>query len=189
MSEERMPMIARELLTAAQERAWVEVKTGPRGWVGGPFNALIRTPELMSLVQQVGQHLRFAPEATLSADVREVAVLTVSRWWTQHLEWSLHLKMAAEAGVSADVRRAIEEGRRPPQVDGKPWHLVWDFLEELRRTHGVSDQTFADTKEALGEPGVVELLVLAGYFTTLSMILNVNRTRGGQEGLVPLPLN
>jgi 4-carboxymuconolactone decarboxylase len=69
--------------------------------------------------------------------------------------------------------------------------IVHDFTTELLANRGVSDATYRACLETLGERGVVELVALVGYFTTVSMVLNVARTPpepgGGVDPLPPLP--
>jgi 4-carboxymuconolactone decarboxylase len=54
--------------------------------------------------------------------------------------------------------------------------IVYEVCDELARTHGVSDPTYRRAVEQFGERGVVDLVSLIGYFTTVSMIMNVART-------------
>jgi 4-carboxymuconolactone decarboxylase len=53
---------------------------------------------------------------------------------------------------------------------------VYDYLGELHAKQAVSDATYARAVAAFGEAGVVDLTAVAGYYTTLAMILNVART-------------
>jgi 4-carboxymuconolactone decarboxylase len=50
---------------------------------------------------------------------------------------------------------------------------IYAFLSELHREHKVSDGTYAEAVERLGEAGVVDLVGLAGYYTLISMTINV----------------
>ena len=68
--------------------------------------------------------------------------------------------------------------RRPGTMDEEE-RVVWEFGEELLRTKEVSDGTFAAMKEKFGEQGVIDLIGAMGYYTVVSMVLNVDR--------VPLP--
>jgi 4-carboxymuconolactone decarboxylase len=65
--------------------------------------------------------------------------------------------------------------------------LAYDFLTELLRNRGVSDATYAACVHAFGERGVVDLVGLAGYFTTMSMVLNVAHTPAEASAVEPLP--
>lgn len=50
--------------------------------------------------------------------------------------------------------------------------IVYGFCCELHEAHEVSDETYATAVEHLGQEAVIELTVLSGYYTTVSMILN-----------------
>ena len=66
--------------------------------------------------------------------------------------------------------------------------LVHDFVTELVERQGVSDGLYRDAVSRLGEHGLLDLIGLIGYFTTISMVLNVARTPADAvEGVAPLP--
>jgi len=51
--------------------------------------------------------------------------------------------------------------------------VVYDFCTTLHRDHFVGDALFERAKATLGEQGVVDLIGLSGYYTLVSMVLNV----------------
>jgi 4-carboxymuconolactone decarboxylase len=53
---------------------------------------------------------------------------------------------------------------------------AYDLCDELFRTHGVCDVTYERAIKKFGERGVVDMIGLAGYFATVSMLMNVART-------------
>jgi 4-carboxymuconolactone decarboxylase len=61
----------------------------------------------------------------------------------------------------------------------KDEETVYDFVSELLATGHVSDGAFQRVKDAFGERGVVDLVGAVGYYSLVSMTLNVAR--------VPLP--
>lgn len=160
-------------MTPAQREAAREVTAGRRGAVYGPFVPLLRSPELTRHLQKVGEYLRYEPQ--LPPKLREMAILLVAREWTQDFEWHVHAPLAAAEGLARDVIDAIAEGRRPA-VAGDEEALVLDFFFELSQARTVSDATYARAVDAFGEQGVVDLVALIGYYTTLAMIMNVAQT-------------
>jgi 4-carboxymuconolactone decarboxylase len=54
--------------------------------------------------------------------------------------------------------------------------IAYDFCSELERNHGVSDATYRATVDQFGERGLIDMLGLVGYFTTVSMVMNVAHT-------------
>jgi 4-carboxymuconolactone decarboxylase len=182
---DRMPPIPRERMTDAQRAAADELIAGPRKAVKGPFIPLLRSPELMARLQKVGEYLRFG--SALSPRLSEFATLVVARQWTQAFEWGVHVPLAIAAGTDPATIAALREGGRPETMSAEE-ALVFDFVGELEADRGVSDARYAAAVATLGEQGVLDLLGLVGYFTTISMVLNVARTPAdAPAGVAPLP--
>jgi 4-carboxymuconolactone decarboxylase len=168
-----MPPIAPDAMTGAQREAAREISAGRRGAVYGPFVPALRSPELTRRLQALGEYLRY--DSSLPARLREFVILLVAREWTQDFEWDVHAPAALEAGVTGSTVAAIAEGRRPEAMPDDE-AVLWEFVLEVQRTHGVSDRTYSRGVAAFGEQGVIDLLGTLGYYTTLAMIMNVART-------------
>ena len=173
MAADRLPPLSEEQMTAEQQAAAAEISSGPRGAVIGPFAPLLRSPELMTRLQKVGEYLRF--ESPLDRRLFEMTILYVARWWDQQFEWSFHHPLALEAGLDPSVADALAEDRRPEGMDAAA-EAVWDLLDELYRSRRVSDETYARALAELGEIGVVEVVATAGYYSTLATVMNTART-------------
>jgi 4-carboxymuconolactone decarboxylase len=68
--------------------------------------------------------------------------------------------------------------------------IVYDFCDELIRTQGVSDATYARAVAKFGEHGVIDMVGITGYYSTLAMVMNVARTpvpEGTNPPLKPYP--
>src|SRR3954469_3133622 len=170
---ERMPDLAPEKMTDAQKKAAEELASGPRGSVRGPFSVLLRSPELMSPLQKVGEYLRF--KCQLDRRIAEMATLVAARHWTQCYEWSAHHPLALKAGLKADIAQAIAEGRRPTGMAADE-EVVYDTLTEVLQNKSVSDVTYTRGIKQFGEQNLVDLLAIAGYYALLALLLNVSRT-------------
>ena len=173
MSTDRLPPLTEEQMTPEQRAAAAEISSGPRGAVIGPFAPLLRSPELMTRLQKVGEYLRF--ESPLERRLFEMTILFVARWWYQQFEWTFHHPVALQAGLDPAIADAIAEDRRPEGMDAAA-AAVWDLLDELHRTRQVSDGTYARAVDELGEVGVVEVVATSGYYTTLATVMNTART-------------
>src|SRR6059036_764333 len=62
-------------LTDAQRKVYDEIAGGPRGGVRGPFNALLRSPQLADHAQRMGEYIRF--NSSLPPRLNEFAILVV----------------------------------------------------------------------------------------------------------------
>ena len=147
--------------------------SGPRSTLEGPFVPLLRSPALMTRLQQTGAYLRF--ESPLPARLRELVILWVARHWDQPVEWAIHYPLALAAGLAPAVVQAIREGRRPGDLGPEEW-LALDVCEALSAQRGLDDATYARAVAQLGEPGLIDLIALVGYYGLLAMVLNVART-------------
>jgi 4-carboxymuconolactone decarboxylase len=170
MSDERMPPLSAERMNDAQRKAAEEMIAGPRKGVKGPFVPLLRSPELMDRLQKVGEYLRFG--SSLEPRISEFVMLIVSREWTQQFEWFTHVPLGLKAGIGPDTISALADGRRPPRMR-QDEEAAYDFCGELLRNKGVCDETYRRTAGLFGENGVIDLIGVAGYFTTVSMVMNV----------------
>jgi 4-carboxymuconolactone decarboxylase len=190
----RFALIPIENLTTEQRALYDAIRSGPRsklsnsgaskpGPLGGPFNVWLRSPGMGDRVQQLGEEIRF--RSSLPAKLNEMAILVTARFWTSQYEWHAHHKLALEAGLDPELARAIAEKRRPAAMDDDE-AVVYDFSNELHAQHGVSDETHARALGRFGERGVFDLIAVNGFYSLVSMCLNVDRTPL-PDGL-PLPL-
>jgi 4-carboxymuconolactone decarboxylase len=185
-AQDRLPPLPKEQLTDEQTQALAEF-VAARGQPTGPWNVLLRSPELMKRTRGLSDYLRF--ESVLPGYLREFAILMTARQWGQNYEWNAHFPLAIDEGFSAEMAQAIAEGRRP---DGmlEDEEILYDFVLELQRNHSVSDATYDRAVERFGEQGVVETVSLVGYYTMISMILNTARTplpADAKPALAPFP--
>ena len=180
---DRMPPLEADKMNDAQRAAAAELAAGPRGGVKGPFIALLRSPELMGRLADVGEYLRF--RSSLDKRISEFLMLIVSRHWTQQFEWAVHVPLALDAGVKRETLEDLAEGRRPSAM-APDEAIAYDFCAELLATRGVSDATYRTALDRFGERGVIDMLGVVGYFTAVSMVLNVAHTPA--PGAVSPPL-
>ena len=185
MTTDRMPPLAREQMDEAQRAAADELIAGPRKAVKGPFIPLLRSPALLAHVQKLGAFLRF--DTTLPPRISEFTTLLVSREWRQQFEWHQHVPLALKAGTSQATIDALRDGRRPHDMSADE-ALVHDYATELLAEHGVSDERYRAMVERFGERSLMELTGLIGYFSMISMVLNVAGTPAEEAaGVEPLP--
>jgi len=169
-------------MTEAQRKAYESIVSGPRGGARGPFNALLRSPDLADRVQRVGEYVRF--NSSLPKHLNELAILVVARYWTAQYEWYAHRQLALAAGLDARIADEIAQGKRPAGMKDDE-AAVYDFCKELHEKKSVGDATYAKALQKFGERGVIDLVGVSGYYTMVSMILNVER-HPLPEGAVPL---
>ena len=166
----RYPELRPEQMTEAQKRVYESIAGGPRGGVRGPFNALLRSPELADRVQKVGEYLRF--DTSVPARLNELAILINARFWGSKYEWYAHRPLAEKGGLAPAVADDLARNRRPEHMQPDET-VVYEFCTALHAEHAVDEALFKRAVATLGERGVMDLIGVSGYYTLVSMVLNV----------------
>lgn len=172
MSQDRMPPIPQDRYTKAQKQAADEFLALRKTSVFGPFVPLLRSPEVMTRAQQLGEYLRY--RNSIGPKLSEFIILLTAREWSQDYEWSLHYPIALQAGLKAEIADAVLEGRRPEAM-AEDEEAIYEFVTELQRTKRVSDRTFDRAVSRFGEQGVIDIIATQGYYALLAMTMNVTR--------------
>ena len=176
MNTQRFKPLTPETMTPDQKRVADNIMSGPRQGMRGPFNALLRSPELADHAQKLGAYVRF--NTSIPPRLNELAILLTARHWTAQYEWYAHRKLAMKAGLSADIADAIAQGKRPASMQAEET-VVYDFCHEVLETGQTSDARFKAAVDKFGERGAIDLLGVMGYYSLVAMVLNVDR--------VPIP--
>jgi 4-carboxymuconolactone decarboxylase len=184
MSGDRLPPIPSERWTPLQRGAAQEIIDGPRGELVSPFIPLLRSPELMSHAQRMGEYLRY--RSAIGLRLSELAILVTARHWDQQAEWAIHAPVAVREGISPETVAAIALNERPPAM-AEDEAAVYDFCTGLHRTKQVDDGIWARTIAAFGEQGAVDLTGICGYYAFLAMVMNSARTPAPASKVAPLP--
>jgi 4-carboxymuconolactone decarboxylase len=153
-----------------QRKVWDNVVAGPRHAVPPPAHVWLNSPGLADHAHQLGAHVRFGTD--FSPRLTEIAILVTARYWTAQFEWHAHVRLARQAGLADDVIDAIAE-RRTPIFSDPDEQLVYDFCSTFYRDHAVDDGLFEKVKQRFGERGLVDLTGLIGYYSFVSVTLNV----------------
>jgi 4-carboxymuconolactone decarboxylase len=161
--------IVAEEMTPEQRRVRDLIVAGRRGRFGGPFQILIRSPEICEHAAKLGEHLRWG--TSLPARLSELAIITTACFWRAEYEWHAHAPLAEQAGVPYEAVEAIRRGEQPrfAQPDEA---LVHGLCSELFRTQRLSDASFDKALATLGEAGLVEVIAIIGYYTLIANALN-----------------
>lgn len=182
----RFQPLTYDKMTPEQKALVDSILAGPRTSLDGPFNALLRSPEMGDLAQKFGASMRF--HSSLPPQLNEFVILITARQWTAQYEWLAHKKIALKAGLSPAIVDALAAGKRPAPLSPDE-EAVYNFCTEVLTTKHASDAVFQAAKEKFGERGVVDMMGVMGYYQFVSMLLNVDGyplPEGEQPQLKPL---
>jgi 4-carboxymuconolactone decarboxylase len=169
----RVAILREEQLNPTQRALMDAMRSGPRGKslpIRGPFAAFLHAPAFGDLAQRLGAHCRY--RTTLPPRLSELAILCTARLWRAQFEWYAHEPMALKAGVSPKTVRDLKAGRAPKTAP-KDERAIYDFVQELYKTRRISDRTYKKVRAFLSDESMVELVGVLGYYTLISMTLNV----------------
>jgi 4-carboxymuconolactone decarboxylase len=182
MRGNRFKPLTYEEMTPEQRKMTDNILGGERGSMHGPYNVMLRSPEMGDLAQKFGAHIRFY--SSLSKKLNELAILMTAKAWKSPFVWYIHRKFGIAAGLNAHMIDCVATGHRASMDPDET--IVFEFCEELLDTRRVSDATFNRTKERFGERGIVDLIGVMGYYQLVSMLLNADRyplPEGAQDEL------
>ena len=158
------PITGRDGLSDAQ-RAAFDAVAGSRGAVVGPFTVLLHRPELASAAEAMGGYLRYGSQ--LDASVREAVILTVASLLECRFEQHAHEPLAGTAGIEVDALLAGRTEGLPPGV-----RVAVEVARCLITEHRIPDELFFRARTHFGEPVLLDLVALVGYYAFLAMVLN-----------------
>lgn len=137
--------------------------------------------------------LRFAsrlmPRGTLPRRETELVILRVAHLRESAYELAQHERIARRAGVSPEELEQIRHS-----VDGGDWsereRVILTAVDELHASGDLSDATWSELRGHLAEKEAIELLMLAGHYEMLAVVLNTlrmqpDRPRGREPGYEP----
>src|ERR1700723_4784626 len=101
LAGDRFKPLTYETMTPEQRKMTDDVLSGARGSMAGPYNVLLRSPEMGDLAQKYGAYLRF--HSSVPKKLNEFAILITARHWNSQYEWYAHHKYALQAGLNPAV--------------------------------------------------------------------------------------
>lgn len=143
--------------------------TDDEGGLIGPFNAFVLRPRPGAAFNRWVATDR--QESSLPATVREVVILTVGAAWGAAYELYAHTAVARSVGLAENAVQALLDGTAAQVLTGDEL-VVHRFVDELVRTHRVSDGTYAAAEAALGRDGMLDTVHLTGMYLSVSALLN-----------------
>lgn len=151
--------------------------------LGGPYNALLRSPDMARRCFDLLDYLRF--KTSVNKRLNEFAILIQARLSNAQYEWWAHEPIARRAGLSEAVMADLRACRRPAAMQ-EDERLVFDFCIQLSLNHRVPDAVWQALVDRMGEQVAVDLTVLSGTYVMVSMLLNATQVGMPGAGAPPL---
>ena len=182
--QSRLTPLQPDQMSEDQQRVLADILKGPRGNLDGPFLAWIQSPALADHAQRLGAFCRYG--TALELRLTELAILTTAAWWRSQAEWQIHEPIARSAGVCDSVIEALRQ-HLTPTFTRTDEQCVYEIGQSLYQTRRVDTELYKQGVALFGEPAMVELIGVYGYYSLVAMTLNVFEVRRDPD--TPLPFN
>jgi 4-carboxymuconolactone decarboxylase len=171
----RILEIPPDKLTPEQTTVFDRLTAG-RGRILGPYKIWIHSPTVANGMEQIGTFLN--KRSSLSKREVEIGILVIAQHWQADYVRQAHIREGKAAGLSPETIDAILAGADPQLTDPHE-RAVHRFAAALVGGKKLSDAEFGEIEKALGREGIAEVLVLLGYYTSVSLAMKVHE--------VPIP--
>lgn len=163
------------------QRAAFDFTKNLRGLVPGPHKIWAANPALLTRIAPVGAY--FQTDSTLSKAEIEIATCVIcARWgatYSSHEHEKIgialgHLAPAEVEALIAGLPAAFEDPRR---------QIVYELSSALAASRVVPQGLFHRARKLLGDAGIVDVTVLMGWFSAVSLTLNAYDVPSNAVGL------
>lgn len=163
----------KQVLSPEQEKLYRRIVDGPRaaskgispvtdheGNLVGPFKSFIVSPELGSILEELGRHLRF--NSPFESVEKELAILRVARHMQSQFEWDAHVEVARGFGATESQIESISDlGHEPQSALARN---VDEVLSQRSHELGLSGD--------LSEIQRMYLISLVGYYVLIANLMH-----------------
>lgn len=140
-----------------------------RGLVPGPHRIWVSNPELSKTIVPTGAY--FQTKSTLTkAEIEIVTNLTTARWQSAYAGYEHEKIGEAQGHLDADKVQRLIAGL-PVTFEDPREDVVYQLAFALVQPRPVSLGLFRKAQSLLGNAGIVDVAVLIGWFTMVSMTL------------------
>lgn len=140
-----------------------------RGNVSGPFLAWLLSPGLAEPAQQLGAFCRY--NSSLSLQESELLICCVAAQYECSAEQAIHEPIACKAGLS-DIALAAIRAHEVPELPTQRLQLLAEVARELLAHKKIPQALFERAAATLGEPTLVEVVGIIGYYALVAYTLN-----------------
>jgi 4-carboxymuconolactone decarboxylase len=163
----RLSQLNRSDVDPSAHATWDEL-AGSRGTVRGPFQVLMRVPELCEKIAATGTYLRY--RGLLGEADRELAIVAVGYACDAPYECAVHEPVAHQVGVRTEALDVLATDASTASLLPRE-RVIIDVARALARDYRLSDDLFDRALLTLGEKILVELVGRIGFYIMQAVIL------------------
>lgn len=143
------------------------------------FTTLARDPRLFGKFFAGG----LLDRGHLTLRQREIVIDRTTALCRSEYEWGVHIAIFGKtAGLSDDQVTSLVHGKPDDSCWGEDDRPLLRLCDELHACSDVTDETWRSLERLFGDEAMIELLLLAGFYTTVSYLTNALRIRLEPDG-------
>jgi 4-carboxymuconolactone decarboxylase len=166
----RLTELPPDKLSAEQAAIFDRLVAG-RGRILGPYKIWIHSPAVADGMERIGTYLN--RRSSLSPREIEMAIVMTARHCKSDYVIQAHLKEGRRVGLPQELLDDLIAGR-VPSLNNVHERGVYRLVDALVRGTSLSDAEFGEVESAIGRHGIAEVLVLFGYYTSVSLGMKVH---------------
>ncbi len=191
----RLPAVQRSELSE-EGAAIYDMLTSPgagyENGLRGPLGMWMYSPEMAAGAWQLRQRVRYG--TAKDQRLTELTIISTAREISNQYEYSAHEPLGRVAGLEEEIMDFVKYRRPMSEADGIPGmgdveKTIIRFTREVISEPKVSQETFAQAVELLGEEGVMDLTGLIGYYNFVAMTLKAFDVQRQPGSALLLPVN
>jgi alkylhydroperoxidase family enzyme len=122
---------------------------------------MAHAPNLMVAYSKLGTQL--LRHGSVDPVLRELVILRIGVLCESEYEWYQHASVAEAVAAPADKVQAMKTGDLAPLSERE--RVAVRFAEQIKLNGRVGDETFAQARQLYSNAELVELVLLAGFYT------------------------
>ena len=166
---------------AGEMREAYDLTVQLRGQVPGPHKIWLANPALSKTVVPVGAY--YQTRSTLTKAEIEIATNVVNgRWLAAYSNYEHEMIGEQAGGLAAEKVEAIIAGL-PTAFEDPRQQVVYELASALVTPRVVPEGLFRRARTLLGDAGIVDVTMLLGWFTGVSLTLSAYDVPANATGL------
>ena len=138
------------------------------------FRTLFVNPELSSRMRPLGAAI--LGHGLIEAREREIVILRTCARCGGEYEWGVHAAaFSAAVGLTEQQVQATASGASDDPAWSERDRLLIGLADQLYETNDIDDELWAELAGDFSAPELMELLIMAGWYRTLSYVINAAR--------------
>ncbi len=149
------------------------------GGLRGPHSILLHSPPLDKPALELGNYFRY--DSIVKSPEKELAIITGAREKDCLYVWAAQVAAGRRSGLREEAIAVVKEKRDVSALEPHEAEIV-TYVRQLFRSNRVDQATFDALKNRYGEPWLIEMTTVVGYYGMLAGVVNAFEVAAPADG-------